>query len=282
MQQVQHLADKIHHCCDEIAACGSELVVVFTPHGHQCADLFLVYGAGTAQGSALWDNRWGSFSVSCSGNKQVAHELVSALRAASVPCDLFLSFSESSPIELRWGEVVPLYFLEQSFKKNGRALPNVVIVSLPTKRLIFNADYQHSLENFSSSFIRYFQHLPLKTSLLFSADLAHTHPSPDSHPNQPLPPLTNGDPEIFDQFLENYIRQSDTIEGQASLDRAIAMFPRGIHCCGLSAFVILRACLAILATGCPEGPLHLVDGLVARAHPTYYGMMTAHYGLRAG
>ena len=80
-------------------------------------------------------------------------------------------FTNSIPIAISWGEMVPLSFLKNQLKNDTK----YIIFSQPLRR------YNHSVEmipeelNLGGELYDFFDKMPEKIIFLISADLAHTH-----------------------------------------------------------------------------------------------------------
>lgn len=268
--EVAAFVPKMEMCCDGIAAAHPDLIVLLTPHGHQCESQFLVYAAENATGSAKWDDCWSEFRLTCSLDVALSKSLCGHLKASHVPCDSFVSFSPNCHIPLRWGEVVPLHFVQQAFQKQTRKLPPLIIISLPSRRLVFDEAYEEMLHKFTSSLLAFFNGQSRRTAFVVSGDLSHRHPSPRTHPAPPFPTLDDGQPEAFDALVEAWVRTAGTAAGTELVTQAIAL--KHLFACGLSGLVVLDGIL------CQHAAFRVHAEAVARIHPTYYGMITAHWG----
>lgn len=268
--EVSSFVDKMNACCDAVAEDRPDLLVVLTPHGHQCENQFLIYTAAAAEGSAEWNECWSEFRVRCDLDSAVAQALCTHLRASDVPCDTFASFSSSCAITLRWGEVVPLHFIQQAFTRRGAALPPVVVISLPSRRLVFDGGYIEIVRRFTASLLTFFEQSPRRAALVVSGDLAHRHPSPRTHPAPPFPSLDDGQPEAFDALIETWVHVAGTAVGGGHVAQAVEL--KHVLACGLSGVMVLDDVLR----QCSH--LRVRAEAVARIHPTYYGMLAAWWG----
>eukprot|EP00041_Stephanoeca_diplocostata_P026485 m.715197 g.715197 ORF g.715197 m.715197 type:complete len:214 (-) comp22978_c0_seq7:3359-4000(-) len=121
-------------------------------------------------------------SVSMSPN--ISGDLVAVGGGASNNVSALLSFADSEPVALRWGEVVPLHFMRRTLahvqqsemgSKNGGDATRVAILSIPTRRYKHDLEMIPGLLDLGGKIGAYLQASPLRVAVVVSADLAHTH-----------------------------------------------------------------------------------------------------------
>ena len=191
------------------------------------------------------------------------------------------------------------------------SLPPVIIISLPLQRRRFDENFPFILRNFATTLTSFLEAEKQSFALVISADLAHTHPAPLTHPHPPYPPLLNGIPEQFDQMIERllfslrgYKVPSEEMDHTApSVPTTLSNptnsqhshSPRSSSSLSLpttSSATLIKDLIALFRehqVGCCglSGVIilheimhalphfHFLREHYARFHPTYYGMLTA-------
>lgn len=235
-----------------IANSEPDLIFLSTPHGIALTDDYGLYANQIAQGTAEWDNEYVDYKIQIPLDQDVTESCYQWLKKQGLPVTKITSFSSTMPIPLRWGEVVPLWFLKNIDTK-------YVIMTQPTKRHDQSHTMIPELLQLGRHLARFFSQDSHKITIIISGDLAHTHLSKG-------PYGYSKKAAIFDNFIEQWIRSAGKnpslllIKAAEVLDEAL--------CCGFTGFVLLQGILETI-------PLEFM--LNASGHPTYYGMAVATY-----
>ena len=154
------------HAGDLLAKTNYGVVLLLTPHGISLmSGSFGVYMSGVARGNALWNGSFEEFELSVELDNELSEQLLEFVQKRGISADGIVTFSRMET-PLRWGEVVPLWFVKN---KAGLKSSKVkyVIVSVGAKSRNFEA-MGRALHSFASS-------LQQRVAVVVSGDLAHTH-----------------------------------------------------------------------------------------------------------
>ena len=273
-------------------ATSPDVIVLNTPHGMSLSRTVGVYLNTTAKGNAEWNGQWTEFEVDIALDTDLSTKLLDHLQSDGVAAEGIFAFAEAP---LRWGEVIPLYFL-QDFTKAG---VKVVITGNPIKtRRDFETLSKTTL--LGRSMANFLGGLDQRVLYVVSGDLSHTHESdcqfplyqPDPRWNMPPAPDTA---LLFDLAVENWVKgvtfsaehtmgpvkslEEKQVEwdGAAAkeaaqwLTKAIAVKDTALSC-GIYGFAVLHHMLvAEMEKPCTSFTSHFL----CRLAPTYYGMMVA-------
>ena len=275
-----------------------DLVMLNTPHGISLSDSFGVYMNETAKGCAEWNGEWKEFNVNIKMDSDIAKKLLHHFRNEGIPSEGITAFS-ATDMPLRWGEVIPLWFLQELTSEGTR----VVIFTNPST-LVKGAASVEERVNVGVSIAKFIRTLPMRVLYVVSGDLAHTHKSscqipvylPDPRWSMPYPPNENV-PIEFDMAIENWMRgnvqindtkspvkiksteeavtgwNKDTIQNSEKwLIRATELKNLALSC-GIYGFGILHGILeSDIALG-----YTFQSHFLCRLAPTYYGMIVAAF-----
>ena len=272
-----------------------DLIFLHTPHGISLSDSIAVYTNGHARGNAEWNEDWKEFEVDVLLDTHIANQLIEHLRINGIPTEGISAFS-STEAPLRWGEVIPLWFL----KELTGAGVKVVIFTSPVKYTKGSTPISERLK-IGRSIRTFIRNLSRNVLYVVSGDLAHTHKTdckvplylPDPRWEIPVP-LDEGVPLDFDITVENWIKGvpytqdvcTEPIrsikEITTSLDKQViteadnwlikATELKGLALsCGIQGFCILHG---LLQSEIEQGGRFTVN-FMCRLAPTYYGMMVA-------
>ena len=88
-----------------------DVIFLNTPHGICLSDSMGVYTNPKATGNAEWNGQWDEYSIEVDLDTTLSKGLIHHLRGDGIPVEGITCFScYDSP--LRWGEVVPLWYLK--------------------------------------------------------------------------------------------------------------------------------------------------------------------------
>jgi len=276
---------KLYNSCeragDLVAKMNPGIVLLVTPHGLALSSgSYAVYMANAARGNALWNGCFQDIEVNIPLDTQLSGQLLEFLQKRGFKADGIITFSKmESP--LRWGEVVPLWFVD---KKLDSEKVKYMIVCLARNGEGFEA-MGRSLHEFASK-------LQQRLAVVISGDLSHTHETTCDIPLYLPDPRWDLKPTDiageFDWTCEMWARgipySEDTKKELGKFEEVHPWIAS--HClpwlqkvieddpvaksCGRKGFQILHGVLEKeLETGGS-----VMSHFLARCAPTYYGMMT--------
>jgi len=295
-KHAKELHDACVACASKIKSLEPDVIVLTTPHGFTLSSSMGIYLNGTAAGNADWLGKWDQFKVNVKIDKELSTSLWQHLTDLSLPAEMILTYSGSGPIQLRWAEVVPLWFLQNCFKNEQRfiilttpaPIGSSSVLKSPTnlKRVPFNLTLGEGLEKFYQSCSQRIVHV-------VSGDLAHTHgcePTLDTwflpHFDSPstLDPWYQPEPQLQPQ-LKHSAALVPTLEAKL-FDEAILKWVKE-----LNAQVLVEEAAGLVgkALACGFDGILLLHGIIKNnlgdfssealycANPTYYGMIVAFF-----
>ncbi|XP_069138127.1 protein CA_C1420-like isoform X1 [Argopecten irradians] len=245
---------------DQIDRSKPDLIFLSTPHGVADLDRFALYLNSAGEGNANTDNIQcppACFNVSANLAFNVAKDIVrkfnygfnlTGLSAFGQPG----KSDENFP--LRWGEVIPLYFIPN--------LPRiqVIILSQPSRRYTDSVSMIPELLELGCHLYDYLEALEQSVVVMVSADLAHTH-------DKDGPYGYSDAAEPFDKACGQW---AETLDYTSLLVTAANYVDKALSC-GYTGMVMLHGMLE-------AGKLSSwIPTLHANYHPSYYGMMLASF-----
>ncbi len=278
-------------------ATSPDVIFLNTPHGICLSDTFGIYLNPDAKGNAEWNAQWSEFEVDVTLDTELAAKMIEHLRRDGIAAEGINAFT-CCEMPLRWGEVIPLWFL-QKFTLAG---VRVVIFSNPRNRMR-NACSLSDGSSVGRSVATFLRGLEQRVLYVVSGDLAHTHETdcqlplylPD--PRWHMPPAADA-ALLFDFAVENWVKGTTFSEDQAAkvvlkstegttvdwnsqkaseaaqwLSKAISL-KGSARSCGVYGFGILHGLLVAEAEA--QGAKFKAHFL-CRVAPTYYGMMVAAF-----
>lgn len=259
-----------------LAGLRPDLILVSSPHGIEASRDFALYGNSNSSGYALigqdmHNASWPLYKVPLSIPlaKGVSDELTRALgpRGRGLNVSSMLGWADSEPFPLRWGEVVPLWFM-RSYIANGTgaggAPPQGLVLSQPARRYNDSVAMVPELLSLGAALRASLDALQQTVVVIISADLAHTHEASGPYGYSPTA-------EPFDQACGRWAGSLNatalTVDAAALADRALS--------CGYTGMVMLQGMLA--DEGRAPWRSSWRPRLWANEHPTYYGMLVASF-----
>ncbi len=128
---------------NEIYNINPEVIFLITPHGISLENNFGVYLNNYAKGSAEWKGAYKDFHFEGIIDSEIAKNLLYYLQQNGNKAEGIVSYAEDEYIPLRWGEVIPLWYINQAYTNNSieaKTFPKLIILSLPRKRNLINFD----------------------------------------------------------------------------------------------------------------------------------------------
>ncbi|MFX0087296.1 MAG: hypothetical protein ACFFAU_16720, partial [Candidatus Hodarchaeota archaeon] len=235
---------------EKIQQLNPDICLLVTPHGISLSHDYGFYINLIAEGTAEWENEYKEFKVKIDLDQEETKKLCLFLEKHNLPISTISSFSTSESIPLRWGEVVPLWFLREINLK-------YMIMSIPTRRYDQAKDMIPELGSLGRHLSTYFSNLDKKVIILISGDLAHTHSSES-------PYGFSQKAEEFDILIENWIK---TGKKELLVKTAAEILDQAL-CCGFTGLIILQGILQ---------NIDFKSNLIIRINPTYYGMLLASF-----
>jgi aromatic ring-opening dioxygenase LigB subunit len=264
---------------DALAASEPELIVLTTPHGMALDSAVGIYKHATIEGTAAWAGAWEDYTVSGEGDADAADSLVEYVRAQDFDAAPVSGPGMYAP--LRWGEAVPLWFLQQAGALAAGG-SKVLIISWPTCRLQAR-DFTPVAQTFGTLLAEWASALPKRVAILASCDMSHAHPTPDgalSIYTSPMYPADQATPELaasFDTAVVNWATKLGDGQVAEAGKELLSNFPivDEAKACGWSGFLTVQAAMAAeAAVGGGRSWGGLMQGY---SHPTYFGMMCASF-----
>jgi aromatic ring-opening dioxygenase LigB subunit len=241
--------------CEQVAELKPDIILLSTPHGICLENDFGFYLNKSASGTAEWLNEYKEFQVNVTlANEETKHLLDELRNHHSVQG--INAFSVSEPIPLRWGEVVPLWFL--------RDLSSIryIIMTQPIRRYAKAKEMTQELQQMGKLIYNFCQnHESVRSKrvlLVVSGDLAHTHSIDDPYGFSPCA-------QPFDNFISQWI---ETRDSSVLIEKALDILSDA-KSCGYSGLVILDG----IIHSCMEKSI--ACQVYVNEHPTYYGMIVA-------
>jgi aromatic ring-opening dioxygenase LigB subunit len=189
-------------------------------------------------------------------DSNIANSLLRHLKEKNHSIEGITTFSATEPIPLRWGEVVPAWFLRDIQTK-------YVILTQPSRRINKAIDMIPELQALGSDIVSYLHTLAEKVFVLISGDMAHTYQTDGPGPYGIHPSAQPFD-DAVEQWAKSLNRNFLLKEAGSMLNTALA--------CGFTGFVFLDSLMSSLKK-------NIKSQVFCNLHPTYYGMMVAKFDI---
>ncbi|XP_066291853.1 uncharacterized protein [Branchiostoma lanceolatum] len=270
---------------EEVSRMTPDLVILHTPHGISLSRSVGVYVNPVAKGTAEWNDYWDDIKLELPMDKELANKFLTHLGDCGIDAQGICCFTNYDA-PLRWGEVVPLWFIQ----KNLRNPVKYLIISQSLLRGEEALKQRLSVGRALSAFIDSLS--DTRVVMAISGDLAHTHPHSCDNPLYQPNPRWNmpEDPEaagMFGRCAEGWAKSAptdlltsaalevkvsgemwDPVVAEQWLKRANELHPKALSC-GIGGFWVLHAMLYSQI----ERGVSFSHKFLAREAPTYYGMM---------
>ncbi len=247
---IQLIHDKMVKIGELIKELNPDICLVVTPHGISLSNDYGFYSNLKAEGTAEWEDEYKEYSVKIDLDQKRMNEIFQFLKENNFPVSTITSYASTVNSPLRWGEVVPLWFLRSIILK-------YVIMSIPTRRYDQPRQMIPELLKIGHYLSDYFASSNEKAIIIISGDLAHTH-------SQEGPYEFSEKAEQFDCLIEKWVKSGDK---RLLLNDASEILDQAL-CCGYTGLVLLQGILE---------KTNLKSNFLIRAHPTYYGMLVASF-----
>lgn len=266
---VPQKAHQVHDGCmaaaEQIYNLKPDIIFLTTPHGVSLDEAYVLYGNAKAAGTAEWAGEWKEYGCEVDIAQDVSRDLYKHLSSSKyeqdVKFEMVTSFAESETIALRWGEAIPIWFIQQKTKA-----PEFVFFAMPRKRMDRAKEMIPELIQIGKNVADFFASRKERVVYVVSGDLAHTHKNEYQPELQPFG-VIDEDAKKMDGALESWVTTLDEkhLHNEASkyLNTAV---------CGFTGFVQLSGSIA------QNGVDSVTPTLLCPAtHATYYGMMVASF-----
>ena len=229
-----------------------DLIFLTTPHSIGLSNDFGIYLNKGGSGCAEWNNDYKEFVVEVEFDQNIANELLDILSEKETAIHGIATFTSGANAPFRWGEAVPLWFLNNIKKK-----PKYVLLSQPLRRLDQAKELIPETLTLGNDLRLYFEELEKKVVIIISADLGHTH-------QEDGPYGFNEEAEPFDQLIETW---AATLDEKILTKKVVPKLDSAL-CCGYIGFVLLQGMIQ------NKG---FAPKVLIRETPSYYGMLIATY-----
>ena len=276
-----------------------DIIFLNTPHGICLRDAVGVYLNSTAKGNAEWNKNWSEFEVELKLDTQLADKFIEHLLSNGIAAEGITAFTKCE-IPLRWGEVIPMWFLQDLMSTGGKEV-KVVIFTNPVNKMR-GPTLLPSRANIGRSIATFMRGLDQRVLYVVSGDLAHNHKTDcqnDLYLPDPRWAFTLSSTALhFDVCVENWIKgvpftpkeekreliqksaKEYTVQWDAAitndaeqwLSKAIALQSSN-YSCGIFGFGVLHG---VLLAEIEQGT-RFTSHFLCRLAPTYYGMMVAAF-----
>ncbi|MHA1737049.1 MAG: hypothetical protein ACTSXA_05330 [Candidatus Heimdallarchaeota archaeon] len=236
----------------EIEDLQPDIIFMTTPHSIALTNDFGIYLNKGGSGSAEWMDEYKDFQVNIEFDQEISQNLLDYLIDKETSINGVVTYTASVDAPLRWGEVVPLWFIRNLSKK-----PKFILLSQPLRRLEDAEELVPETLTLGNDLRLFFEKLNKKVVILISADMGHTH-----HKEGPY-----GYHEMAEQFDELMEKWAGKLDSKLLIKKATPMLTKAL-CCGYIGFVMLQGMLE---------NKEFTPKVISRSAPTYYGMMVASY-----
>ena len=276
-----------------------DVIFLNTPHGICLRDAVGVYLNSTAKGNAEWNKSWSEFEVNIKLDALLADKFIEHLLSNGITAEGITAFTKCE-IPLRWGEVIPMWFLQDLMSAGGKEV-KVVIFTYPVNK-VRGPTLLPCMANIGRSIATFLRGLGERVLYVVSGDLAHNHRTdcqnelylPDPRWTLATSPMALQ----FDVSVENWIKgvpfspeeekrepidkstkectvkwdAAATKDAEQWLSKAISL-QSSAYSCGIFGFGVLHG---LLLAEIEQGT-RFTSHFLCRLAPTYYGMMVAAF-----
>ncbi len=238
--EFREATERLYQGCLEagkkVAEMEPDLIMLHSPHGIILSTSLCIYGNERASGNAEWKGQWKDIEVDVSCCTDTVDKLKSYFNSNYVAADKLRMFGGRGPNPLRWGEVIPIWFIEKALKEKKHEAKYVLLTS-PRVGLPDRLDPMHMREG--GVLARFIKESSMKIVMAISGDLSHLYYygttldiyTPDKSSNFPDP----RDEEAcrMEQCIKKWVLGNETlIEDRAPpkpIPKAMPMIPRRVE-----------------------------------------------------
>ena len=287
--QLSGMYDATTKACEKISELKPDILMLHTPHGMSLSKSVGVYTNCLAKGNALWKGEWDEFKVEVPLDNALAMKIIEHFEEDQIDVEGVNCF-EGTEAPLRWGEVVPIWYLEREFKKSKQH-PKYVILSQSMAKI------GEAMMVIGKSLAKFIKKIDAKVVLVVGGEFSHGHTHSYSYvplylpdPRWNLPPSDTA--VVFDRAIEGWATSSDlnligsdarlpscdkvvtwnVSLAKAWLDQAIVLQRQALSCV-IGGLIVLHG----LLSQCDQ--IKVYSKVLARFAPTYYGMAVIVFSL---
>lgn len=295
---------------EEILSLNPDIIFMTTPHGICLDRNYGIYLNTQAYGSADWEGAWKEYTVKVELADNEAKEILGLLKKNDIPAEGIVAYADNEPLPLRWGEVIPLWYLQQPYQNNfmnPATFPKCIILSMPRKRNTEPELMVNECLHIGGILSNYFSQSDKKVVIVNSADMSHVHktapikldigmsinvnnknnengitgtfnttaiPEPNAisiDPDPTINPLNSiVTPDDFEKALENWAK--NPIFNENDLINNTSNNLKFLSC-GFTEFLIMQGLLREIA----KYYNNIKGNIYCNLHPTYFGMMVVSF-----
>jgi aromatic ring-opening dioxygenase LigB subunit len=229
-----------------------EIIFLTTPHSVALSHDYGIYLNKGASGTAEWNGEYKEFSINISLNRELSTKLLNFLQEKKSAVQGISAYSSNVNFPLQWGEVVPLWFLND--------LPlnlEYIILSQPLRRFEYTKEMISESISMGINLKKFFESIDKRVVLIISADLSHTH-------DKEGPYGFSEEAEVFDMMIQDW---ATSLNSQILTEKVVSILDKAM-CCGLIGLAILQGMI---------GDDNFKPNVLMRETPSYFGMVVASY-----
>jgi aromatic ring-opening dioxygenase LigB subunit len=229
-----------------------EIIFLTTPHSVALSHDYGIYLNKGASGTAEWNGEYREFSINISLTRELSTKLLNFLQEKKSAVQGISAYSSNVNFPLQWGEVVPLWFLND--------LPlnlEYIILSQPLRRFEYTKEMISESISMGINLKKFFESIDKRVVLIISADLSHTH-------DKEGPYGFSEEAEVFDMMIQDW---ATSLNSQILTEKVVSILDKAM-CCGLIGLAILQGMI---------GDDNFKPNVLMRETPSYFGMMVASY-----
>jgi aromatic ring-opening dioxygenase LigB subunit len=263
-----------YQVAESIYSLKPDLIYLSTPHGISLTRSYGVYMNNQASGTAEWEGEWKDYTVKVDLSEEDSTNILKMMKTSKFEAEGIVGYSETEFLPLRWGEVIPLWFMQQPYKNNTmnpEPFPKCVILSVPRKRLTEPECMVTECLDLGKELGKYFSNSNKRVVVVVSGDMAHTHITNKTNDFSNMSvDLSQDEADIFDQAIGTWA--GDPINNEKTLIDSSRIVTKYLSC-GYTGFVILQGLLKEISSRGSQ----IKGNVLCNCHPTYYGMMVAMF-----
>ena len=283
----QSLHDNMKTISSDINNFAPELILFVTPHGHALSKSHCIYLNTNGYGNPDDDHK--KFDSKVIIDSENSNKLLNFLEenGNDIPFEGLTSYGDDEPINLRWAEIVPIWFIQElnANKSNLREISKssnkfkFIFFSVSNRRKVTGDQMVNEMIKIGKLTHEFLSNLPLsRIAVVISADLAHTHKITHGQKMGTEPYGVTEESQPFDDFIQAWA--SNPLE-EANIvflrDNASKILMKALSC-GYLGIVLLSEFLISQAKSLNVGKsTEFTSEVLINCHPTYFGMMIARF-----
>jgi len=266
---------------ETLIASKPDVIIMSTPHGLTLQRQYLFMGNNKAQGSAEWDGDWKDYKADINIDSDLTGRLVQSLHDDGSPVELLKLGAADDALNLRWGEVIPWWFINEAAIKAGVTVPKTIIFGQPRIRATGSEQLIPELLRLGanlSKFVKSGLQEPKRVAIVISSDLSHYH---SKDPTSPYKYSENA--TVFDQYVTNWAKLDyessgkNLVEMEENLLENAGDLADSIGSCGFTGLVFLHGFMKNYLKSVGDPNFIFKSHVYHYSAPTYYGMLTSSW-----